>query len=473
MSQETLTSGLTFTEGKKNNPSTQTRSSEWVSIGFLFLAMAILSIPGQWFPRLLELDEPPSFQLEIFVLGIICSILNTRWYLRFILLFLILFLELIFILPSGVSLGDVFNEGIGSIQSLGRSRIAMVLFITILMLPAICVFCSTRIQNRKERSTLIFFCSLAYATQIWTSDHLFQVNLFRTSTSQLLRTIIFEPDLLLKKLSLFHTPIQARPHLSLLEAEMGTIDRPTIAITVESLGVDLRPIQPKLDELIAKRHCSNGHQPNSLQGLSSFPGFTIQMEVQQLCSASMDSFSDRVGRTQCLPRKSKLDSYAYHNNLLSFYRRDILYREMGFKNIYSPSEMGLPRDFSIPFNSANDFAVSSFIIENAKKHPGFHYWMTIDMHSPYSPERRAILDLDESSQSKLKLYDELRTGTLNSIGHMIESLPSYDFFIIGDHAPKFFDSTANAQFDRQHVPFAVIRSCEPNPQDGVRHTAHR
>lgn len=465
MSQETLPPSIFINDDGKAPLHSRTTSHSLAALGILFLALTLLSFPGQWLPKLLEIADPPPFQLELFVIGILCSMLNIRWYLRCVNLFLVILFETLLFLPSGVSIGDVFTEGIESIQSLGQKTIFLALCITILTLPAIYVFCNNRIHGRTAQAAMLAVF-VSFGIQNFLEDQLFQINIYRTLSPQLLRTIIFEPDLILRRLSIFHTPIQQQPHLSLLASKLGNIKNPTVVIVVESLGEDLRPHHSKIDELITKRHCPNGQNANSEQGLTSFPGFTIQMEIQQLCSAKMNSFSDRIGEAQCLPRQSKLTSYAYHNNSLTFYRRDVLYKEMGFNNIYSPTEMSLQRDLKIPFNSANDSDVSSFIIKNAQDNIGFHYWMTIDMHSPYSPWRRPNHQLEENSESRLRIYEELRAGTLNSIGKMIESLPNYDFFIIGDHAPKFFDSDANSRFDRQHVPFVVIRSCELNRQEG-------
>jgi hypothetical protein len=436
-----------------------TRADAKFSVAYI-VALTILSFPGFIAARYFETGQPPLLNFTLFlVMGGLCAI-GCHWGWRLAAFLAIQTLEITFLLPNGVTLVDLINEGFGSIRSIGIPNLFALVLIVFLYLGA-----AGHIIWSKAKTPIVL-APLALATvillliQLGTKTLPVPLKSFRSDVPALVRVLKYEPELILQKWAVIHHNIIPVPASSELMALHSSINHPVLAIVVESWGVTAdRNNQKDWRALASSRKCESGTTTNVKTGLTSFPGYTVQMEVQQLCAASMPEFTSQVGETVCLPRKSQMETYAYHNNGLEFYRRDRLYKQMGFQHTYSTKDMGLNVDPTLPFTAANDEAVSKFITANAKNHPGFHYWMTMDMHSPYDPSRLENKPHPKSVLDKRAVYQTLRNSTLVSIEEMIRELPEYDVYIVGDHAPKFFDLENNAAYDRKVVPYIDIQSC--------------
>ncbi len=260
---------------------------------------------------------------------------------------------------------------------------------------------------------------------------------------------------------------------SFLQNEINIKQDKIIAITVESLGV---PLSSVVSDFFTNKLFK------SLSGRfggfvkTDFQGTTINGEIRELCSLNMDglAISSIPSVDNCIPNvlsKQGYQTYAYHNNSGRFYDRFIWYKEIGFSKFVDGDDLKLSGSFSLShaFSGVDDRTVMHKIVSDLKGEDRFFaYWMTMDMHAPYS--NIDIKDIPSLNCSWLSVsstiecnYIKLLDNTLNVIVELANKMPDTKIVVSGDHMPRFFDvanpqvvKMLNSHYDDKHVLSFVI-----------------
>lgn len=425
----------------------------------MFLVATILSVPGYYFGSFFNVNYKGFLSVDIISAIFFAAVLNIAFWGRVLLLAFVFFAELINSLPFGVTIFDFFEGSIKSIHSASNGfKLSLIISVAgLLFLWPLAIKPVILVKNLSLRFFLFYIGILATCLFLFKT---FEVSVFRSPLKSIAAQLVLDQNLLFNKFKPEVRAVKFKNLNSRLYNYISSYNEPTVAIIVESWGISNKnDVSAELKLLQLSRQCAASEIE---YGNDLFPGYTIQMEVAQLCSASIDSFRFDASRLECLPKITKYKSYAYHNNTLDFYRRNKFYPDIGFSKSFGRSEMGLPPAPSLPFSSATDEQVADFLIKNAKDNTGFHYWMTLDMHSPYDSNRLFSKDYRVISNEEIDryyVYNSLKSKTFKTLGKMIKELPDYNFFIIGDHAPRFFSPALDSIFDKTKVPFVYIRHC--------------
>jgi hypothetical protein len=365
---------------------------------------------------------------------------------------ILIMLDIIGYGPNGVTLPDIAQEGRLSISTISTS-----LQLTLFVVPLVSVIGLTALGNKVKiisKPQLALFVFLIAAIAI-AGRYLPSGKIFRSGTIQSAKILFVEPKLFNIRAGVTVSSAEKIDDFSLLPRFVDP-GKDTLLIMVESLGVPVKESQTFLDSFATVigegRSCTTAIQ----RGTRNSDNFTIQAEFRELCSLKVNGFRPSPLPTECFPRLTP-NSTAYHNNSASFYGRNHVYENVGFKKFWSKDNLILsPSPFS-PFGGIPDSEMASFIIENSRKNRGFHYWMTLDLHSPYTAGRFE----HGTSLPPADIYLQLRELQGKLFNRMVREMPSYNVLIIGDHPPKFF-SANDKNYAPATVPYFFIPACSPN-----------
>jgi hypothetical protein len=355
--------------------------------------------------------------------------------------------------PNGVTLPDIAQEGRLSIDTISTS-----LQLIIFVVPVVAVIGLIALGHKVKTVSIpqLALFVLMIAILAIAGRYLPSGKIFRSGTIQSAKILFIEPKLFNIRAGITLSSAEKIDDFSLLPRFVDPT-KDTVLIMVESLGVPVKESQVFLDTFAAVvgegRSCKSPVQ----RGTRNSDNFTIQAEFRELCSLKVNGFRPSPLPTECFPRLTS-NSTAYHNNSASFYGRNHVYENVGFKKFWSKDNLTLsPSPFS-PFGGIPDSEMAGFIIENSKKNRGFHYWMTLDLHSPYTAGRFE----HGTALPPADIYLQLREQQGKLFNRMVREMPSYHFLIIGDHPPKFF-SANDKNYAPATVPYFFIPACSPKP----------
>lgn len=421
---------------------------------YALLGPVLLSIPGYAVARGFHLNVG---LLSLDVLAASCLVLRARAPLlrafAFASVIAILLLDLAIFLPPGVSVADVFETGIRSAASIGAWKLLAVCVLTVASIGI--GLGALQLAATKSHATL----SIAVLGAVITAGIVQAASVtlgfinskdFRSAGFGAMKLLASDPGSFLVKLSLREEALASDAKLSSIETDAKSASK-LLVILVESWGMPTHNGKETIAREVSTLLQDSCKRDLRISKIST-GNYTIQSEVRQLCSAEMHTFKADVSSLACLPRAVHSPSFAYHNNTLDFYRRNVVYKQMGFHAIYGRAEMALSPGPGIPFDGASDESVASFIQANARSNPGLHYWMTLNMHGPYGAQARRLAGSD------LENYWSLRRHTLATLASLVSNLPDYQFIVMGDHSPRFFGGE-DTEFEKNIVPLVTLASC--------------
>lgn len=345
-------------------------------------------------------------------------------------------------LPPGVTLSNIAHEGLLSVSSISGYYI----YIAISLLSLIAIYKIPSVRQSKEFVATLFCILTLISLVCWVATG---SNYLRSATYFAIK----DSNFLFSKINgEFNTLAGKKTNSPVNSIIDGLKHSNLIVIVTESLGLPTANwssvMEKELATLDSYRNCTH-KRSSSVVGTRRF---TITSEILYLCSLDVQGFSVDLSNERCTPSLWGAHSYAYHNNNLSFYNRSSFYRDAGFKHVFGKSQMKLDSDSTIPFQAPSDKKVADFIEKNATTHGGIHYWMTIDLHSPYKRS-------DMPSLSPIETYNVIRKRNLETFGEMISKLPNFTFIVTGDHNPKFF-SKITSKFQDRTSPLYLIGACD-------------
>lgn len=202
-----------------------------------------------------------------------------------------------------------------------------------------------------------------------------------------------------------------------------------ILVIWEALGV---PNKHALIDELQKYHLAD------VEIINWEGGSTVAAERRYLCGINGQSTPEI-----CLPSLSKY-SLALHGNSLSYFNRNMTYKEYGFSE--TKGRVGLIKDgrkdcyFAYYATCDTDLFEELFTSSASRNCQGFFYGLTIDSHFPYSKYK----------QHDAELYEDL--------GKFIQKAKAFklthkncNIYVVGDHPPPLA-----SDFSRGSVIFIKI-----------------
>lgn len=187
----------------------------------------------------------------------------------------------------------------------------------------------------------------------------------------------------------------------------------TFLVIFESLGVlnDDTVLQRVLRRHPAFRSSDIRHEGGS----------TLLAEYRFLCGSN----NGILDSAHCLPALAE-DSAAFHGNSLTYFNRNEIYRQMGFKLAYGARELSELPQCAYAYRAVCDDALLNEAVRHvmSTRCRGFTYALTIDSHFPYA----------KYAGKAAEMYEDLDRA-LVALGNVVASLPNCDVILTGDHPP--------------------------------------
>ena len=184
-----------------------------------------------------------------------------------------------------------------------------------------------------------------------------------------------------------------------------------------------------------------------------FVGATVQGEIRELCSLSVDGFAlKRTPASQfagCLPNKLKQQGYttmALHGASSALYDRSSWWPEAGFNQI-TTAEYLIGQPTCMAFNGVCDSALFDNVSQAFSTHDKlFFYWMTLTSHADY-PEKDLFnhrLQCEQYGLPKETMLCgsfSLQTQFFDGLAELIKQpeMRGVEVIVVGDHSPPVMD----------------------------------
>lgn len=212
-----------------------------------------------------------------------------------------------------------------------------------------------------------------------------------------------------------------------------------------------------LSEELSTELYSHITHPFSRQKLKAKFGSTFRGELRELCGLIAYPDIALQGEAlidRCLPKKMSAShrTIALHGGFGGMYRRNLVYPQMGFNEVYSLIDFGSIESCGGGWrNFPCDTSILDFFEANIKdERTAFTYFLNLNTHSPFRATSYAIEECPAKISQDIEMCTHFRNlaGLISFIDKFATRNPGL-YIIAGDHPPPGLQGYFSADsFDR-------------------------
>ncbi len=263
--------------------------------------------------------------------------------------------------------------------------------------------------------------------------------------------------------------IESSLAIALQNVDPGKKPENIVLVIIESFGlINNSKIQQELTKKFSEAIKIN-HQIES--GSVQFFGATTSAEIRELCGIKSDyKFAmSKSNFDNCIP--NKLKNFGYSTNGLHYYfrsafSRDLWWPNIGLDNIKFLDEYNKKKCGGIFDGGCDAMLIADLFSTLNSKEKIFSYGLTLNSHFPIH-NNEYISSIDDS---RLSEFDNLPSEismlvkswmvVLDSVANEVNQYPDRDMLvvIVGDHSPPFLSESNRSIFNKEKVPYIIIRT---------------
>jgi hypothetical protein len=252
----------------------------------------------------------------------------------------------------------------------------------------------------------------------------------------------------------------------------GSAPRNVLIIVEEALGEPLDA--PELTAVLAPlRSAEVKARYNVRFGSVPFSGGTVSGEMRELCDTLLGPADNPEGfLRQCLPWKFRKLGYrtiGVHGYSKRMFDREHWYPQIGFQELLFKEELSakLKNVCGSTFPGICDTDIAAYLGDLFAAHRSqrlFVHWMTLNSHLPVDDQTASTSQFPcekfVSSRDSREVCNMVRVQfeTNQAIARMLlrPDLPPMTVFLAGDHAPPFLSLKLRALYLQDRVPYLIF-----------------